>query len=186
MTEARGEKHFLVPGKWNVWAHLEAHTTVLRVGEEEQCSKCGMFQTLQIPFKTQTRRDVRKCEAGSPPPPPPPPLQPWQRHPAVCLPVSPCLQGTSCCRVNLYSQNTGVIACLRYEASVPHYKCKKQKKNITLWGNSRQGGVGGQHTDTHSARENVALLKHNATDNYFCLLVCCLNEFKTRQTFFFH
>lgn len=62
-------KRFLVPGKWNVLACREG-LPVRRVGEKEkyrQYSNCGMFQMLQILFKTQTRRNVRKCEAGSPP-----------------------------------------------------------------------------------------------------------------------
>lgn len=72
---------------------------------------------LQIPFKTQTRQDVRKCEAGTPPPP----FASPDKDIRLSVRLSHHVRSPpGCCKVNLYSQNTGVIARLRYEASVPH------------------------------------------------------------------
>lgn len=115
------EKCFLVPGKWNVLAHLEG-LPVLRVDEKEkyrQYSHCGMFQMLQIPFKTLTRQKTWESARLAAPRNSPPALTKTSSGPSVC-PSQLILQSTSCGKVKLYSQNTGVIACLRYEASVPH------------------------------------------------------------------
>lgn len=143
--------HFLVPGNWNVLAHLEG-LPVLRVGEEEkyrQYSKCGMFQMLQIPFKTQTRQDVRMCEAGSPPQPPPSPDKDIQL--SVCLTlfaVHRLLQSQlvqpkhrSYCLSTLWSKCAS-LKTKRFHLKPTSVK-KQNKRNITLLGEQSAGGNGG-------------------------------------------